>query len=226
MPDPILAAAQTVPICGDVTANIDEHLSLIATAADKDVSLVVFPELSLTGYEQQLAAELAFTSDDTRVNPLREAAATHGMTIVAGAPIRIEAKLHIGCFILHPDRNVEVYTKCYLHESEQQVFDAGVCNPLIHSGDRTAAIAICADANVYLVSAFFMTSGFAADLDRLRRYAVDHSMTVVLANFGGDSGGHETAGGSAIWNSAGTLVGSMDGKGVGLVVAGGTSIDE
>lgn len=46
-----IAVAQTCPVAGDVQANLDEHLRLARLAAEEGAQVVVFPELSLTGYE-------------------------------------------------------------------------------------------------------------------------------------------------------------------------------
>jgi predicted amidohydrolase len=50
-----IAVAQTVPIRGDVDANIEQHLRLIRVAAQEQAQVLVFPELSLTGYEVDIA---------------------------------------------------------------------------------------------------------------------------------------------------------------------------
>src|SRR5262245_58920384 len=106
-----LAAAQTVPHRGDVDANLADHIRLIRAAADGQARVLVFPELSLTGYELDLADTLAFSERDPRLAPLIELAASYTMTLVVGAPVRIESRLHIGAFILSPDRSVDIYTK-------------------------------------------------------------------------------------------------------------------
>ena len=46
-----LAAAQTVPVRGDVEANLAQHVRLVRVAAEEKAQVLVFPELSLTGYE-------------------------------------------------------------------------------------------------------------------------------------------------------------------------------
>src|SRR5262249_22829432 len=97
-----LAAAQTVPKRGDVEANVEGHIRLIHVAAEAHARVLVFPELSLTGYELDLADELAFSEDDARLNPLLDSASSFGMTLVVGAPVRIGSLLHIGAFILSP----------------------------------------------------------------------------------------------------------------------------
>jgi predicted amidohydrolase len=65
-----LAAAQTIPIRGDVDANVERHLRLVHIAAAEQAQVLVFPELSLTGYELDLAADLAFSQRDPRLTPL------------------------------------------------------------------------------------------------------------------------------------------------------------
>ena len=54
-----IAAAQSISIAGDLAANIQRHLRFIEVAAEQGVELLVFPELSLTGYENEVAAALA-----------------------------------------------------------------------------------------------------------------------------------------------------------------------
>lgn len=51
----IIASAQTCSIAGDLAANIQRHLALMVAAAEHGVQLLVFAELSLTGYEPALA---------------------------------------------------------------------------------------------------------------------------------------------------------------------------
>jgi predicted amidohydrolase len=52
--------AQIYPKIGDVKANLQKHLDYIQQAVDAQVDLLVFPELSLTGYQvQDLVPEVA-----------------------------------------------------------------------------------------------------------------------------------------------------------------------
>jgi predicted amidohydrolase len=60
-----LALAQISTCLGDVQANLDKHLSMVAEAKKQAVDLVVFPELSLTGYVlQDLVPSVAHHSTD------------------------------------------------------------------------------------------------------------------------------------------------------------------
>lgn len=57
-----IGMAQITPILGDVAANLAIHLQSIEEAAESGVELLIFPELSLTGYQlQDLAFDVALT---------------------------------------------------------------------------------------------------------------------------------------------------------------------
>jgi len=82
-----LGLAQTHPKLGDKAANLKAHLDLINQAASQHVTLLVFPELSLTGYNlQDLATEVAAhpTADDPTFGPLLRASRDHDMDLVVG----------------------------------------------------------------------------------------------------------------------------------------------
>jgi len=52
-----IAAAQTIPRRGDVDATVEDHVQLVQVAAEEGARVLVFPELSLIGYELDLAEE-------------------------------------------------------------------------------------------------------------------------------------------------------------------------
>lgn len=241
-----IAAAQTVPVRGDVDANIEHHVRLVHAAAEEQAQVLVFPELSLTGYELDLASELAFSERDPRLDPLVEVASACGMTLIVGAPVRMGSRLYIGAFIVSPDMAVGLYTKQHLGAfptgvspdgivppPEATVFHAGTYNPLVRFGEHTAAVAVCADTSrpshphaaaergvrTYLASTFIIPSDLERDSARLRSHAERHAMAVVLANYGGRSGGLPAGGGSAIWSEEGALVAQLPRTGAGVVVA-------
>jgi len=241
-----IAVAQTIPIRGQVNANVEQHVRLIQAAAEEQAKVLVFPELSLTGYELDLANHLAFSERDPRLAPLVEVASSRSMTLIVGAPVRIGSRLHIGAFIVSPDGTVGLYTKHHLGAfstsascdgivppAEATVFHPGNRNPLIRFGGITAAVAVCADtgrpshpeeaadrgASTYLASVFIIPSEFERETSNLRGYAVQHSMTVAFANYGGPSGGLASAGGSAIWSERGELLAQLEAIGTGVAVA-------
>jgi predicted amidohydrolase len=243
-----IAVAQTGPVKGDVQANLDEHIRLASLAAGEGAQVVLFPELSLVGYELDQAAVLAFSENDSRLSPLLDLAASRGITLVVGAPVRLGSLLHIGAFIVFPDRTTGLYTKHRLGAfppsascdscdgtvppPEATVFQPGNRNSLVRFGDNTAAVAVCADignpahpheaanrgANVYLASMFVIPSDLEGEIAKLSRYAVLHHMMTALANFGSPSGRLRSAGRSAIWSEASELLVQLEVNGSGIGV--------
>lgn len=77
------ALAQISPFLGDVEKNLEKHLTYIDRACEEGATLVVFPELSLTGYTlRDLTSEVALRPDDTMLDPLRER--SQRCTIICG----------------------------------------------------------------------------------------------------------------------------------------------
>lgn len=59
-----LRVVQNAPVLGNLATNLDDHREAVADAVDAGVDLVVFPELSLTGYALgDLADEVALEPD-------------------------------------------------------------------------------------------------------------------------------------------------------------------
>ena len=65
-----IGLAQFSPALGKVPANLQTHLDTIEQAAGQGVDLLLFPELSLTGYNlQDLVYELALRPDERATHP-------------------------------------------------------------------------------------------------------------------------------------------------------------
>ena len=80
-----IALAQIDTHLGDVNANLEKHLELIHQAETGGAELIVFPELSLTGYcLQDLVPSVAHeaSADDPVFKPLLEA--SQKMDVVVG----------------------------------------------------------------------------------------------------------------------------------------------
>ena len=230
-----LAAAQSVSIAGDVPANIQRHVQLMRAAAEHGVQVLVFPELSLTGYEPSLAAGLAIAPDDTVLAPLREMARELRMTAVVGMPIRLAAEggVLIGALVLGADGSLAVYTKQHLHPGEEVAFIPGQGGAALERGEDRIALAVCADfshashprqaaksgATVYAAGVLISEGGYANDSALHQGYAAEHGLLVLMANHGGPSGGYVCAGRSAIWAADGSLLASAPGVGDALVIA-------
>lgn len=225
-----IAAAQSISLPGDVPANVLIHTQFIAAAHAAGVELLVFPELSLSGYELPLLAGCLVQPGDACL-----AARASGMTVLVGAPVAAAGdKPAIGALSFFPDGECSVYRKQYLHCSEEAFAASGAVGSRHHAlGDESFALAICADTNheqhaegaaasgasLYLASVLFSVSAYAEDAGKLRRYAERFDMGVLMANHGGPSGAYQSAGRSAFWAPGGERVVAAPGTGNALVIA-------
>jgi predicted amidohydrolase len=222
----VIAAAQSASIAGDIPWNVAHHLQFATLAAERGVQLLVFPELSLIGYELAIARSKAVSPQDTELGPLRHFAAQARMTIVAGAPVlNPENRRHIAAIAFRPDESTVTYTKQHVHHSEAAVFTSGPGGPTMAVGDATAALAICADAKhpahaagaaargatIYAAGVMITDDEYPLKATLLQSYAREHRMAVLLANYSGMTGGLVSAGRSAIWSEDGELVAASTG---------------
>lgn len=231
-----IAAAQTISKPGDVLENASRHLDVCRAAAQRGVEFLVFPELSLSGYEPTLALRCKVDPYDERLNLLRAMAAQASMTIAVGAPVACEdgGGLSIGCITLFPNRLTAVYRKRFLHPGEEHFAAAGTVMTQCHRVARTSvALAICADttheehaaaaklaqADVYAASAFWTPGGYATDAAMMGHYATVHGFAVLMANHGGPTGSLPSAGRSAVWAPGGESLGSAPERGQALMIA-------
>jgi len=227
-----IAAAQASSIKGDVEANVRAHAELVRAAVEHDVDVIVFPELSLTGYEPKIAGDTTIDIDDRRLAPLKRQSQQFGITIVAGAPIDCPGgKPYIGALILSTG-NPCIYIKNYLHPGEEEYFSPGSRKSCIVSiKGEAVGLAICADVNhashaedaaksgasIYAAGVLMM-EGYHTAAQRLQQYAVEHSMVVLMANYGSPTGGYIPAGKSAIWDETGRLLATANETGTAIVV--------
>lgn len=215
-----IAAAQSTSVAGDIAANVQMHTRFITTAHQSGVELLVFPELSLSGYELALLRDCLLQPDDPRLAPIRALVQQTGMTVVLGAPFLQDQQAApcIAAFTFFPDGSSSVYAKQHLHASEERYASPGRAGCQRHTlRDESYALAICADtshadhaqaaadsgASLYLASVLVSEGGYAADAARLAQVARQLNMGVLMANHGGPSGSYVSAGQSAFWAPGG-----------------------
>ena len=144
-----VALAQCAPALGAFERNMRLHLDWIERARGAGARLIVFPELSLTGYYlKDLAADIACAADDRRLAPLAEA--SRGIDIVAGfAERRPDGRVHIasgywsGGALAHVHR--KVYLPTYGIFDDGRYFARGERFDVFASAAGQAGIGICED---------------------------------------------------------------------------------
>ena len=111
-----VAAATPVAHTADPVANADEHIALIEQAADRGVDLIVFPELSLSGYaiDDLLMQEALLDEVERQVDRIAEATKASGVIAVIGAPLRHEDRLYNTAVVMSDGWLWGVVPKTYL----------------------------------------------------------------------------------------------------------------
>jgi len=74
--------AQTAPRLGDLQTNLRDHLQAIEDAVGDGIDLLVFPELSLTGYYlRDLTSDVALTPSSPELAELATATTRTSMVV-------------------------------------------------------------------------------------------------------------------------------------------------
>jgi len=227
-----ICAAQTKPVAGEIEINIGKHKKLIDLAVLQKADLIIFPELSLTGYEPTLARQLATTINDERLNELQLISDVHRVTIGVGMPIRTGSGILISMIFFRPNKTREIYSKQYLHEDEYPYFINGQEQILLTAGKKKMAPAICYElsvpahpreafkmgAEIYFASVAKSADGVQKAIKTLSGVAKKYSMTVLMSNCVGWCDGVQCAGQTSIWNERGFLAGQLNDRDEGILV--------
>jgi predicted amidohydrolase len=146
-----IGIAQINTHLGDVQANLEKHLAYARQASNSGADLLVFPELSLTGYAlQDLAAAVAQrpTADDPVFRPLL--AASKKLDLLVGfVDEDSRHRFYIAAAYLSGGEVVHVHHKVYLPTyglfDEGRFFAWGDCIRAFDTRFGRAGIAICED---------------------------------------------------------------------------------
>ena len=239
-----VAAAQIDPTEADISENLNKHFAFIDEARARGVELLVFPELSLTGYQiRSKTPDLAITRDDERLLSIAERAGD--MTVVVGfVEEGWAAQFHNSAAALRRGQVAFIHRKLnlatYGNLEEAKYFARGrYVDVFVHERPWTAAIFICADswnpglihlAGLYgatLVIIPIASSREAVGLDfsnpdgwntALSFYGMLYGMPIVMANHCGTRDGETYWGGSRVIDPHGKTL-AIGGDGEELVVA-------
>jgi predicted amidohydrolase len=234
MPPFKIAAAQVSSVRGDIEGNLARHAAAITAAAKHGVTMLMFPELSLTGYEPDLAVELSLTETDSRLALLVGLAREHQIEVVVGAPLKNGSeKPALGAILISAGGATRTYWKMHLGASERASFAAGDTPLAVEIGGHKVGIAICADASqpshpqgyaergadIYAAGVFLNAEWYATDAPRLAGYAARFRMLTVMANQAASVGTYTSVGKSALWAPGGALIAQAEGTENALVIA-------
>jgi predicted amidohydrolase len=225
----VVAVAQPACVELDVAANALAHAHLVRMAGAR---LVVFPEMSLTGYE--LDAPTVWPADP-RLQPIVDACAATGSLALVGAPVDGgDGKTrHIGILAIDGSGARVAYRKMWLGGAEARCFEPGTEPAVLHVDGQRIGLAVCRDTGVpehaaataalgidgYVAGILEFAEDAAVPAKRSARIAADHDVWVALASFAGTTGGgYDDAAGRSIIRARDGSVLAEAGAAVGEIV--------
>ncbi len=219
----VVAASQPRTDAGDLRGNADRHAQ---TVRDAGARLVVFPELSLTGYELEAPA---VTLDDPRLDRISAACTETHSIALAGAPVADASGRRFIAMLAFGDGAPRiVYRKTWLGGDEPAAFAPGDGPTVLRVDGWRLGLGICKDtgsAQHTAGTASLNVDAYVAglvhrpeELPEQEARAVVISRTcrafVVFASFAGATGGvfDRTAGCSAIYSPEGIAISRADAR--------------
>jgi predicted amidohydrolase len=206
----LIAAAQPRCAAKDVRANALEHARVIRAAK---AQLVVFPELSLTGYELDASA---LSTEAAELRPIVAACAETGSVALVGAPVAGEnGDAHIAMLRITAAGAEIAYRKTFLGGDERARFAPGDGPVAVEQDGWRIGLGICKDTGVdrhiadnaaleldlYVAGLVHRPDELEMQEARALRIARACDAYVAFASFAGPTGGgfDETAAQSSIW---------------------------
>ncbi|MFD4180006.1 carbon-nitrogen hydrolase family protein [Rhodococcus sp. NPDC058514] len=212
-----VAVAQPTTALGCLSDNVAAHAAAVNRAA---ADLVVFPEMSLSGYAMD-APTIAL--DDPLLVPLIAACRRTGAIALAGAPVHTgTGGRGIGVLAVSGDGVTVAYIKMSLGADEARHFESGHAPASIEVRGRRVGIGVCRDTrvahhldstaalgvDVYVAGLVHAPDELAELGARARRISTAYDVPVAFAGFAGPTGGGfgQTSGGSGVWDRTGTVL--------------------
>jgi predicted amidohydrolase len=212
-----VAVAQPRVLPEDVRANALAHAAMVIAA---NARLVVFPELSLTGYELDA---VPVAPEDGALEPIVSACAERESIALVGAPVAGgKGDRHISMLRIDGRGAEVVYHKWFLGGDEVGRFAPGSGPAAIDVDGWRVGLGICKDTgmhehvaataalgiDLYVAGVVHHAEELGEQEERAVRIAQACDAHVALASFAGPTGGgyERTAGVSSIWASDGAPI--------------------
>lgn len=227
-----IGIAQIKPSKGNIKENIKVHKKWIEASISEKVDFIAFPELSLTGYEPELAQELAIEKSDARLDEFQKLSDQNNIIIGLGIPFKTALGIYIGMVIFQPNQSRIIYSKQRLHPDELPYFIEGKEQIVLNVKNHKIAPAICYEslleehaenakklgAEIYLASVAKSENGIQKAYEHYSKISKRFSMPVLMVNCIGFCDNYLSAGQSAVWNKEGKILAKLEKDIEGLLV--------
>lgn len=131
--------------------NMDENVTLmksyINNAIKNHVDFIVFPELSLTGYEYYIESMVTLSKEklNSIINLFLDISSENNIYISFGSPYFKGDKVFNSAIITCPNKTVSVYNKIHICGDEHKIFSKGLTPLIIETKFGKVGIGICYD---------------------------------------------------------------------------------
>ena len=227
-----ICIAQTKSEKGKVQENIQNHLRIIERAIKLNSDLIIFPELSITNYEPDLAKEFATDIENSIFNPFQELSDNKEISIGIGMPTNSINGINISMLIFQPTQKRVVYSKQMLHTDEMPYFVCGNDQTILNIDGMKIAIGICYEtmqrehflnankmgADIYIASVAKPKDGIEKAYKHFAQIAEEFNTPILMSNCIGHCDNFMSVGQSAIWNKNGELIAQLDTNNEGLLI--------
>lgn len=217
---------------GNIEKNIETHKEWIELAISENVDFITFSELSLTGYEPELAERLATDQNDLRLAVFQKISELNCITIGVGLPIKSEFGILISMVIFKPKQIRQIYSKQKLHSDELPYFVEGNQQLILVTDNEKIAPAICYEslqvehaqnainlgAEIYMASVAKPQNGIEKAFSHYPKIAKKYSIPVLMSNCIGFCDNFLAVGQSAIWNREGELLEKLSSDKEGILI--------
>jgi len=208
------------------------HLQFVRDAVALNADLIVFPELSLTNYEPELAKALALDFNTPLFDPFQVLSNEHDITISVGMPLNSSIGITIGMLIFQPNTPRKSYAKQILHADELPYFVGGEAPNIVEIKHTKIAFGICYEtlqsshlirahengAELYIASVAKSENGVQKAMQHFPVIAQEFKIPILMANCVGPCDNFQAAGKSTAWNEKGEPIAQLDSSNTGVFI--------
>jgi predicted amidohydrolase len=209
-------------VVGDIKGNKSRIIESIESSSAEESDIILFPELSLTGYSMPSSRGYPLSIDSPDVGEIVDSACDNSCIVSFGM---VDDAQHISQVITENGRIVGTYDKTHLGDRESKVMRPGDSLDVIHTSKCNLGVQICWESHFPDITRTYAMRGadiilmpHASPLSGQRRKAVwdrivparcnDNVVFAMLCNSSGGNGcGSVFGGGASIVDPRGNIIG-------------------
>ncbi|MGQ1947845.1 nitrilase-related carbon-nitrogen hydrolase [Geofilum sp. OHC36d9] len=234
-----IAAAYIHAIPGDITANLNQTLTLLQQLDKEGIGFVLFPELSITGYataKQDIA--LALLQEEAVLQQLTGFSKSSNLSFAVGYPQQHNEQFFIAHYLFTKGKIAGIHQKSHLGPNEKSTFSEGDELSVFQTGPLKIGMQLCFETHFPEISyaqarqgANLLAMAFASPnetatekSERFKRYlcarAYDNACYVMACNLSGSTArGAHLPGLAMIIDPKGNILAETQKTGSGYCVA-------